>query len=146
MYQSCTNAIDSVLKQEFLAKQIVRDHVVLRVRHDLDMKHQLEEPVAKLIADLPACDLLDALYSVSIMRHHISNAMSIARSKPVYDFDREARFLAACRNVLLNFHCFDDKFRNEVGNVMYAEILNIVGLRVGKVTGMLVDLPIAQLT
>ena len=59
---------------------------------------QLAIPVASLISDLPSCALLNALYSVSVLRHHVCDAMQIVRgfSQALTNEDRQTRYLAAC--------------------------------------------------
>lgn len=89
--------------------------------------------MASLISDLPACALLNTLYSTSVLRHHVSDAMQIVRqgNQQSTNEERKARYLAACSETPLD----------RVGDLFYATLVEIVGLRAGKITGMLLTLP-----
>ena len=81
-YYAGERAIDAVLGENINAKQLVQFYVIRMVKFDLGNEHSAyAQPVASLIADLPSCALLNALYSVSVLRHHVSDAMSIVRNQ-----------------------------------------------------------------
>ena len=80
-YYACVRAIDAVLEENPNARLLVQDYVARQVRFDLGFEHSAyAQPVASLVADLPPCALLNALYSQRVLRHHVSDAMSMIRN------------------------------------------------------------------
>ena len=112
------------------------------INFDLGDNH-LAQPVASLISNLPSCSLLNALYSVSVLRHHVCDAMQIVRgySQALTNEQRQARYLAACEQVLSKTKPFEKNFKQIVGEVIHNALVGIVGLRAGKITGMLIAMP-----
>lgn len=146
-YKACERAIEAVLVQNKEFQLLVEIHVTRQVVNDLGPKTGLARPVASLISELPACALLNALYSTSVLRHYMSDAIQIVKNKSlqVTEWQRKSRYYAACMEISHMFFDSDDEFRKQIGEVFYEAHVGMVGLRAGKITGMLISMPICEI-